>query len=159
MNTFRTFVISAVAGATIVSAAPAQAPPPADRAARDDFARRMYAYVALKESVQQTVLPLVTLSDPTEIRRRTDALATVIKSARSTARQGDLFTPPTADLIRRLIRDGCEGDYAMLLALIREEYSGPLQAPVIHGRWPALVPIPTMLPGLLAALPPLPSDL
>ena len=43
--------------------------------------------------------------------------------------------------------------------MIREEYSDPLPSPAIHGRWPPAVPIPTMLPRILAALPRLPAGL
>ena len=126
---------------------------------RAEFARRVQAYVALKEAVARTVLPLESLRDPAEVRRRTEALATVIRSARSDARQGDIFTPEIAQLMRRAIHDGCEGDYLLIVALVREEYTAPLPPAAIHGRWPWSVPVPTMLPGLLAALPPLPNGL
>jgi hypothetical protein len=88
-----------------------------------------------------------------------DVLATVIRSARSQARQGDVFTLEIAQMIRRAVRQGCEGDYAVVVALIREEYDKPMPVPVVNGRWPADVPLPTMLPDLLAALPPLPAGL
>ncbi|HEU4891344.1 MAG TPA: hypothetical protein VFT47_07325 [Vicinamibacterales bacterium] len=159
MNTFRAFGIGAIAAAGITMALAAQTPASPDRVTRADFANRVNTYVALKAAARQTVLPLVTLDDPAEIRHRTDALATVIRSARSQARQGDIFTPEIARMIRRAVRDGCEGDYAALVAVIREEYDKPMPVPVINGRWPAAVPLPTMLPGLLAALPPLPAGL
>lgn len=159
MTTRRTFVIGVLASAAIATAVQAQTVPGSDRLVRAEFARRVQAYVALKEAVAQTVLPLETLRDPAEIFRRTDALATVIRSARSGARQGDIFTPEIAQFIRRAIRDGCDGDYLLILAMVREEYTDPLPSAAVHGRWPALVPVPTMLPRLLAALPPLPPGL
>ena len=160
MINFRTLVIALTAAAAVVAApAAAQRTLDPDRPVLADFARRVQAYVDLKNAAAMTVLPLVSLDDPAEIRRRTDALATVIKSARWNARPGDLFTPDVSQLIRRGIRSGCEGDYAMLLALAREELRGPLPEPAVNGRWPSGVPVPTMLPGVLAALPPLPANL
>jgi hypothetical protein len=159
MNTFRALVVGSIAAAAMAAAVSAQTFAPADHAARVDLVHRLDAYVAFKEAVRQTVLPLVTSSDPAEIRYRTDALATVIRSARSQARQGDIFTAEIAHMIRRAVRQGCEGDYAALVALVHEEYAKPLPAPVINGRWPADVPLPTMLPDLLAVLPALPAGL
>ena len=160
MTNFRTFVIALAVGAA-ASAAPAiaQSATDPDLPVLADFARRVQAYVDLKNAAATAVLPLVPLDEPAEIRRRTEALATVIRSARWHARQGDLFTPEVARLIRRSIRTGCEGDYAMLLAVTREELTAPLPDPTVHASWPSGVPVPTMLPGVLAALPPLPANL
>ena len=115
--------------------------------------------MSVRAAAADTVLPLVPLRDPAEIRRRTDALATVIHSARWNARQGDIFTPEIAAVLRTAIRGGCEGDYAALIVLAQEELSQPLPDPTVHGRWPTSAPIPTMLPDVLAALPPLPAGL
>ena len=93
MNTLRMFVIGVVTTTAISTAAAAQPASSADRVVRGEFARRLQAYVDMKDAVAQTVLPLASLLDTAEIRRRTEALATVIRSARSDARQGDIFTP------------------------------------------------------------------
>jgi hypothetical protein len=131
----------------------------ADRRILAEFDARVHAYVQVKDAARTTVLPLVVLPDPGEIRRRSDALATLIKSARYDARRGDIFTPAIENLIRLAIRRGCEEDYAALLALVDEERDAPLPEPAIHGRWPAAAPLPTMPPDILAALPPLPPGL
>ena len=160
MTSFRAFVIAlAVGAAASVAPAIAQSATDPDLPVLADFARRVQAYVDLKNAAATAVLPLVPLRDPAEIRRRTEALATVIRSARWYGRQGDLFTPEVAQLVRRAIRTGCEGDYARLLALTREELTAPLPEPVVHGSWPSGAPVPMMLPGMLAALPPLPDSL
>ena len=158
MGTLRTFLAAAVTGAAVTASGLGQTPLH-DRAVLADFAGRLQTYVELKAAAAQTVLPIVSLTDVAEIQRRTEALATVIRSARGNARQGDLFTADVQPLIRRAIHAGCEGEYAALVLLIREELTDPPPAPAIHGRWPAAVPVPTMLPGLLAALPPLPANL
>lgn len=160
MRNFRTFVVAlAAAAAAAAGPAAAQRATDPDLPVLADFARRVREYVDLKNGAAMTLLPLVPLGDPAEVRRRTDALAMVIQGARRDARQGDLFTPDVARLIRRAILTGCEGDYAMLLALAREELTAPLPEASVHGRWPAGAPVPTMLPGVLAALPPLPGNL
>lgn len=161
MVIIRVSLIAFVAGAALVAATPAavQQPIDPDRSVFADFTRRVNAYVDIKSAAATTVLPLVQLRDPAEIRRRTEALATVIQSARWGARQGDIFTPEIALAFGRAIRRGCEGDYAALLVAAREDLTAPLPEPRVHGRWPSDAPLPTMLPGVLAALPPLPPGL
>jgi hypothetical protein len=158
MANWRMFVIAVVATAGAVPAA-MQTEAEADRAARVDLARRLHAYVALREAAADPVLPMVSLRDPAEIRQRREALAAAIRSARQGVRQGDVLTPEIAQFLRRAIHRGCEGEVAEQLALVREELTQALPEPTIHGRWPEGVPLPTMLPGVLAALPPLPAML
>jgi hypothetical protein len=157
VHTFILALATTVAAAAVPAAAQRAVDP--DLPVLADFARRVQAYVDLKNAAALTVLPLVTLDDPAEIRRRREALATVIQSARWNARQGELFTPAVVPLIRRAIRSGCDGDYSLQLALAREELTGPVPEPTVHSRWPEGMPLPTMLPGILAALPPLPANL
>jgi hypothetical protein len=160
MIVFRAFIIAliaAAAGGTVQM--PAQGSLGPEERAFADFARRVNAYLDTKAAAASTVLPLVPLSDAAELRQRTEALASVNQSARWGARQGDLFTPEIAQAIRVALRRSCDGDYATLLAIAREELTAPLPEPVVHGRWPATAPVPTMLPGVLAALPALPVGL
>lgn len=155
----RFVVIAFFAAAAAASPGSAQTPAVADQAVLTDFAQRVQSYVELRDRMARTVLPLETLPDPGEIRRRTDALAAAIRSARQNARQGDIFSPEIAQLIRRAVRTGCDLDYAELLALVNEDLDAPLPAPTVHARWPLGVPVPTMMPDMLAALPRLPAGL
>src|SRR5688572_10836864 len=108
MISFRPFIVAFVAGAAVIAVPAArQRPLEADGTVLADFARRVGAYMSVRAAAADTVLPLVPLRDPAEIRRRTDALATVIQSARWNARQGDIFTPEIAAVIRAAIRGGC----------------------------------------------------
>ena len=143
----------------IVPSMAAQTPGTCDSALRLDLERRVLAYVELRDRVARTVPPMRTLPDPGEIRRRSDLLASAIQDARAGARRGDIFTPEIAALLRRAIRGACDDDVALLIALVSEELESPLPWPGIHGRWPGGVPLPTMPPDLLAALPPLPAGL
>ena len=155
----RIFPLALMAAAVLATAAAAQTPMPGDRALLAEFARRVQAYTDVRDRAAAGVLPLRPLADPGEVRRRTDALAAAIESARQDARQGDIFSPAIAQLIRRAVRAGCDDNLAQLLALVNEELEKPLPDPVIHLRWPAGAPLPTMMPDLLAALPPLPPNL
>lgn len=155
----RIFALALTGAAALATAVAAQTSIPGDHVLLAEFARRVQVYTDVRDRAAATVPPLVPLADPGEVRRRTDALATAIEFARRDARQGDTFSPEIAQLIRRAVRAGCDDNYAQLLALVNEELEVPLPAPVIHGRWPAGAPLPTMMPDLLAALPPLPPRL
>ena len=159
MIAMRMCAIALVASAGAAAPSIAQTSVEPDRRILGEFAARVHAYVEVKETAATAVQPLVVLPDPDEIRRWSDALATVIRHARWDARRGDIFTPEIAQLIRSAIRGSCDGDYAALLALVEEELEAPLPEPSIHGRWPSTAPLPTMPPDVLAALPPLPPGL
>jgi hypothetical protein len=152
--------VTLAAGAAGAALSPSQHPPiDADRPVLADFAQRVRAYADLRYRAARAIGPLRSMDDPAEIRRATDALAAAVVRARAGARQGDIFTPAIAPLIRRAIGATCEGHYDRLLALVNEDLEAPLPPPVVHARWPAGAPLPTMTPDLLAALPPLPPGL
>ena len=159
MITMRICAIALVVSAGAAAPSSPQTYVESDRRILAEFAARVHAYSEVKDAAALTVQPLVVLPDPGEIRRRSDALATVIRSARWGAQPGDIFTLEIAQLIRRAIRGSCDEDYLALLALVHEEWEAPLPEPSIHGRWPGATPLPTMPPDLLAALPPLPAGL
>lgn len=124
-----------------------------------DFSQRIQSYVELRARVAQLMPPMRTLPDPAELRRASDALAASMQQARAGARPGDIFTPEIAKLIRQAVGDGCDEDYAALLALVNEDLETPLPRAVVHARWPAGAPLPTMTSDMLVALPRLPQGL
>jgi hypothetical protein len=124
-----------------------------------DFGERIRTYVQIHRAAAEAAPPLRVTTASGEIRQAIDALALGIRLRRIGAKQGDIFTPAVAALIRDAVREGCHGQYAELLALVNEELESPLPGPVIHTRWPEGVPLPTMPPDLLAALPRLPPEL
>ena len=131
----------------------------ARQAALADFGRGVQAYSDLHHLAALTVPGLRVTTDVGEIHHASDALAAAIRTARPGARQGDIFPPAIAAVVRAAVGSGCQDDYAELLALVTEELEGPLPAPAIHARWPMGAPLPTMPPDLLAALPRLPQGL
>ena len=155
------FVAAALlAGATVGgSILPQRRPGPPHDAVLAEFAVRVQYYMDVRDLAAATVPAQTVTPHPAEIRRISDALAVAIRTVRVDARQGDIFTPRIAMAFRAAIGSGCHDEYTELLAIFSEELTSPLPAPVVHGRWPMGVPVPTMPPDLLAALPRLPPGL
>jgi hypothetical protein len=129
----------------------------ARRSALADFSCRVQVYVDIRDRACM-VTPVGVSADPAEIRRASDALSMDTRTARAGARQGDIFTPAIAAVFRVAV-GGCQNQCAGLLATVTEELDAPLPPARVHDRWPIGVPVPTMPPDLLAALPRLPSGL
>ena len=130
-----------------------------DRATVAEFGRRIQAYSEQRADVGAAILPIKVSADIGEIQRAVDKLAIGIRLTRANARQGDIFSPEIAALFRRAIRASCHDEFMELLAILNEDWEAPPPAAAIHGRWPDGVPLPTMPPYLLAALPRLPPEL
>ena len=70
-----------------------------------EFARATYAYATLHRTVAASLLPEETCADPEETQRRVGQLAEALRSERSAARAGDVFTPAIASIFRRRLAD------------------------------------------------------
>ena len=82
-----------------------------------------------------------------------------MRTPASNAEQGDIFTQPIRAYFRRQITRALAGtDAADLRASIMEENPGPIQLR-INGAFPDSVPMTTMPPQILAAMPKLPREL
>lgn len=124
-----------------------------------DFGRRIQAYMDQRADVGAAILPIKVSADVGEIQRTVDKLAIGIRVSRADARQGDIFAPEIAALLRRAIRASCHDQFMELLAILNEDWEAPPPPAAIYARWPDGVPLPTMPPYLLAALPRLPGEL
>ena len=78
--------------------------------------------------------------------------------ARATAKQGDLFTPPMQVFVKRLCAEVFKGYTGKHDKDEIYDESHPVK-PVINKRYPDVVPLSTMPPPVLAALPKLPDEL
>lgn len=125
-----------------------------------DFNRAVEQHVELHRRLEGTVPTVEVSADPAEVRRAMDALAMKIRAARVRARQGDVFSPEIAPLIRRLIAQGCGGAFTDLRAIIDEEnpYAGSMR-PCVNASYPKGAPVSMMPPNVLCALPELPPEL
>jgi hypothetical protein len=135
--------------------------PPEDptKAAFADFAKRLDEYIELRRKLVDSVGPLDETKSQAEIAARAAQLAKSITAARSTAKQGDLFTPEVATVIATLIKE----EYSRRPAPVqetREEQQDevPDFVPHVNQIYPTTYPLATFPPTLLPLLPPLPKE-
>lgn len=155
-------------GALIVACARASALSPtaddqvrvnADAQALAEFNKRVKEYLDLHNKLEATLPKLSKEATPEEIDKHQRALERMIADARRGAKQGDIFTRDSRAVIRRLLArvfTGLEG--RQLKASIMDENPGPIKLQV-NGRYPDAVPLPSMPPQVLTALPQLPDEL
>ena len=126
-----------------------------------DFTKRIDAYMDVHKRLEKKGPPLKTTDDPAKIKASQDALATAIRAERKTAKQGEIFTPEIAALLRRLMYPETKGPQgAETKKLIKEDAPSPKTVPIkVNAVYPEGQPLPTVPPNLLAELPKLPEDL
>ena len=126
-----------------------------------DFKSRIDAYMALHNKLAKDAPPLKETKDPSKIRIAQDALAGKIREARATAKPGDIFTPETRELLRRLMYPETKGADGRANKETMKEEHGELKSVVlkVNARYPDDAPLMTVAPDILAALPRLPEDL
>jgi len=125
-----------------------------------DYEKRVEDYVKLRKHESAGIPPLKTTDSPEQIKERQLLLATKLKSERSQAKKGDIFTPDTCQLFKNLIAQAYrESDPAKVKASLR--HSEPVKdIPVyVNESYPEKVPLQTTPPSILGNLPPLPKDL
>jgi hypothetical protein len=121
------------------------------------FSDRVVKYVELRKKVESMLPPLPEKAEPTEITRHQRALLAGLQRARSTARQGDIFSEDARHLIRRLVAGALSHEGSAPRQAIREENPGTLPVRV-NSAFPTSVPLPTVPPQVLLALPRLPDE-
>jgi hypothetical protein len=147
------------AGATPPPLAVGQAPPAEETRLREELARRLGEYAALRARLEAALPALGPESDATAIHARRMELARRLRVARGRAHEGDLFTRPIRGLLRRLVARALTAeDLARLRAELRRD-----EAPRVEVRVGAAYlgseGLVTTPPAILATLPPLPADL
>jgi hypothetical protein len=157
----------AILGALLIGlssgAAPQAKRPPrvnASAAVIQDFLKRVDAYVALHKKLEATLPKLPAQTTPQEIDKHQRALAALIQAARKDAKPGDLLTPAMQRRIRVLLRPVFAGQQGLQIKneIMDKEYKGNVKLEVT-GRYPDEVPISTVPPQVLLALPKLPEEL
>jgi len=124
-----------------------------------DFKKRVEEFVAIHRKLEATLPKLPKESTPEQIDRYQTALASLISSSRPKARPGDLFTPPAQAYVRALLKTlFASSNTRQLRESILDENPGPVRL-VVNGRYPDQVPLATMPPEVLQALPALPQEL
>jgi hypothetical protein len=122
---------------------------------------RLKDYVALHQKVESGLPALPNEATPQQIDRRQRQLEQRMRAARAGAKPGDIFTPEARPVIRRLLAqvfDGPEGK--QLKASIMDENPTKMKVTLrANARYPDTVPISTVPPEVLQALPKLAEDM
>ena len=130
------------------------------RPVREDFQSRIERYMDLHESLADKYdAVLESGAQPEVINAARRTLSAALVQARANAKRGDLFTPNVERYFRDRIRahlhgmDGITPTFAITEVQPRAVRIG------VNAIYPQDVPVPTMPPGLLEKLPPLPDEL
>ena len=145
-----------VEGADGLSAA-WQVQPALNGPAASDFDNRVKAYLTLRAKVDNDVPKRQLTNDANKLERTQRRLGELIRNARASAKQGDVFGPGITEGFRTLLKrevKGTEGSMARA-SMADERATVELK---INGGYPANQPLASVPPGVLQAMPPLPKD-
>jgi hypothetical protein len=120
-----------------------------------DFNARVQRYYAVRRALEVGLPPLVLTDDPDHILTAEVTLARAIRRARTTAREGDIFTPEISAAFRNVLLPVMTGQ---TLAVIMDENPGRFSHR-IDGTYPKEKPRATIPWTVLSVLPPLPDDM
>jgi hypothetical protein len=124
-----------------------------------EFRKRVDEFVTLHRKLEGNLPELPKEATPDEIDRNQRAFMTLVASSRAKARQGDVMTPPAQAYIRDVLKRLLGPAQARgLRDAIEDDNPGPVKL-TINGRYPDQVPLSTMPPEVLEALPALPEQL
>jgi hypothetical protein len=124
-----------------------------------EFQKRAQEYVALHKKVEGGIKPLPNEATPEQIDRALVELSQGIVKARAAAKVGDIFQPAMQAWVRKTLQRAFSGpDGKDLRASILDE--NPIGATVrVNGPYPDSIPLSTMPPKVIEALPKLPEEL
>ena len=123
------------------------------------FEKRAAEYAELRNKVESTLPSLSKSATAEEIMAHKLALQNAIQKRRAAARMGEIFTPESAVLIRKMIKrefNGWEGSHIRRTVLEAETTGVPVKVNVVY---PASAELVHMSPSLLLSLPQLPKSL
>jgi hypothetical protein len=151
--------LAVLAGVVLAATAPwtsrrSQAVNP-DAAVLEEFQTRLKAYVALHEKQEGTLPALPKDATAAHIDQHQRQLERLIVTARATARPGDVFGPGMAPVVKRLlipVFSGTTGRQNRAVILDPDDQV-PTVALKVNARYPDAVPLSTMPPAVLEALP------
>ncbi len=132
---------------------------PADAQALSTMNDRLGDYISLHIKLELTLPPLPTDATPQQIDKNQRAFEILMRNARAKAKVGDIFTPESRVVIKRLLESVFGGpDGQQLKASIMDE--NPVNVTVtVNGRYPDDVPLSTIPPQVLQTLPKLSEDM
>lgn len=155
-NLRQAVVLIALAGALRlpVAGGPQQAPSEGpDSPAFREFGQRVQDYLKLRKSLPSER----TTKHPEEITGRRKYLALAIREARSSAKQGDIFSPEISEAFLKVIRSTLQG--TSVRRTIRQGEPQASRRLTVNGAYPEHLPTTTVPPTLLLRLPQLPEKI
>lgn len=153
------------------SASPANAPPTKrvvgplseeDARALATMNERIKDYLALHQKLEASLPKLPKDASPEQIDGNQRMLEKLVRSARASAKHGDIFTAEAQPIIKRLVAQVFAGpDGKQLKASIMDEnVTNPVSLKVrVNSRYPDTVPLTSIPPEVLQTLPELTEDL
>ena len=124
------------------------------------FEKRVKDYVKLREGIEEKMPKLSKEAKPEEIEVHKKRLQESVRAARTTAKQGDMFTPDAVAMMRAIIKEEFKGKDRVQLrktVLVEAENKGtPLR---VNYPYPETKEQIEMAPTLLLKLPPLPKQI
>ena len=128
-----------------------------------DFKKRVDDYVKLREKAEAAgPADLQEKSKPAEITSAEKSMGQKVRVARQGAKPGDVFTPATQAMFRRLLRPPLTKgpDAADNKAIIKDDAPAARDVPFkVNAEYPKDVPLSTVPPDVLLSLPALPEDI
>lgn len=160
----------AIATAVLAAQQQTQLPPPTRRVepppdttvtgkAVEEFTAKVKEYATLHKKIEDGLPPLPAKPTPEQIDARQRELGRLVKQARATARQGDVFTATMQAYVRKQLLkvfSGPEG--AARLASVMDENPVGTKV-VVNDRYPDKIPLSSMPPEVLQVLPKMPEEL
>ena len=160
---FLALLVVAVAGPAW-SRKPVEAPEAAPRTANEDaiiadFKARLAKYESVSSKLRSEVFPPGDEVQATEIHKRQKELAARIVKALPAWKQGDIFTPEIAALVRRRMLEALSGPEGANNRGAIFDDAPPPQKIVVMTEYPTGMPVATVPSEILKLLPVLPKEL
>ena len=128
-----------------------------------DFKKRVDDYVKLREKgASAAPVELQEKSKAADIVTAEKSMAQKVREARHGAKPGDIFTPATQAMFKRLLRPPLTKgpDAADNKATIKDDAPAPKEVPFkVNAEYPKHAPLSTVPPDVLLTLPALPEDI
>ncbi len=130
-----------------------------------DFSERVQEYSKLRGKARSALPRLPRKAEPAQIAEHRRALAEAIRAARPNAQRGDIFTPPIAAEIGRIVRSETSGPGGRAARNATRVGNPAIEGDLrkfrmaVNAQYPGDQPVSMVPPGLLLTLPELPKGL
>ena len=153
--------VSVLVAAALVGAAlrvvPAQEAAVFDPVLTQEFTKRVQVVLDLRKKLESGLPKLPQEATPQQLDANQRRLEAALRSARAGAKQGDIFTPEIQALVRKTVAAViARPDGKQIKSSVLDE--NPVGVRVgVNDRYPDKIPLATMPPQMLKALPPMPE--